>query len=64
MVSWWPEPVDRKKLILGDDGKVTGLDEQIKSLKESKPFLFKQEEQPKRNGQERVLPTRAKGKGR
>ncbi len=36
--------VDRKKLILGDDGKVTGLDEQIKSLKESKPFLFKQEE--------------------
>ena len=36
--------VDRSKLILGEDGKVTGLDEQIKSLKESKPFLFKQEE--------------------
>ena len=36
--------MDRSKLILGEDGKVTGLDEQIKSLKESKPFLFKQEE--------------------
>lgn len=33
--------VDKTKLILGEDGKVTGLDEQIKSLRESKPFLFK-----------------------
>ena len=33
--------LDKQKLILTDDGKVTGLDEQIKSLKESKPFLFK-----------------------
>lgn len=33
--------LDRQKLILADDGKVTGLDEQIKALKESKPFLFK-----------------------
>ena len=32
---------DRAKLILSDDGKVTGLDDQIKALKESKPFLFK-----------------------
>ena len=38
--------VDRNKLILGEDGKVTGLDEQVKSLKESKPFLFKQEQKP------------------
>ena len=36
--------VDRKKLILGEDGKVTGLDEQVKALKESKPFLFKPEQ--------------------
>lgn len=36
--------VDRTKLILGDNGKVTGLDEQIKALKEGKPFLFKQEQ--------------------
>ena len=36
--------VDRTKLILGDDGKVTGLDEQVKTLKESKPFLFKAEQ--------------------
>lgn len=38
--------IARDKLILGDDGKVTGLDEQVKALKESKPFLFKQEEKP------------------
>lgn len=35
--------IDKSKLILGEDGKVTGLDEQIKSLKESKAFLFKEE---------------------
>ena len=35
---------DKSKLILGDDGKVTGLDEQLKSLQESKAFLFKQSE--------------------
>lgn len=55
--------VDRKKLILGDDGKVTGLDEQIKSLKESKPFLFKQEEQPKPNGKRGFFPLGPKEKG-
>lgn len=32
--------LDKTKLILGDDGKVTGLDEQIKTIKESRPFLF------------------------
>ena len=36
--------IDRSKLILGEDGKVTGLDEQIKTLKENKAFLFKEEE--------------------
>lgn len=35
---------DKSKLILGDDGKITGLDEQLKSLKESKAFLFKPDE--------------------
>ena len=39
--------VDQKKLILGDDEKVTGLDEQLKALRESKPFLFKAKEQDK-----------------
>lgn len=34
---------DKTKLILGDDGKITGLDEQVKTLKEGKPFLFKAE---------------------
>ena len=41
--------VDQSKLILGDDGKVTGLDEQLKAIRESKPFLFKVKEQD--NGQ-------------
>lgn len=36
--------LDKSKLILSDDGKVTGLDDQIEVLKESKPFLFKESE--------------------
>lgn len=36
--------IDKSKLILSDDGKITGLDEQINGLKEGKSFLFKQEE--------------------
>lgn len=32
---------DKSKLILSDDGKITGLDDQVKSLQESKAFLFK-----------------------
>lgn len=39
--------VDQTKLILGDDGKITGLEEQLKVLRESKPFLFKAKEQDK-----------------
>lgn len=38
--------IDREKLILGDDGRVTGLEEQVKALKESKGFLFKEEKPP------------------
>ena len=41
--------LDQSKLILGDDGKVTGLAEQIKGLKESKAFLFKPEKQEQKN---------------
>lgn len=36
--------IDRKKLILGEDGKVTGLDEQVKALMKDKAFLFKTED--------------------
>lgn len=39
--------VDQTKVILGEDGKVTGLEEQLKALRESKPFLFKTKEQDK-----------------
>lgn len=45
--------IDKEKLILGDDGKITGLDEQIKSLKESKSFLFKE---PPKEEQEKMKP--------
>lgn len=34
--------INKTKLILDEDGKVTGLDDQIKSLKETKAFLFKE----------------------
>lgn len=40
---------DKSKLILGDDGKITGLDDQLKTLKESKAFLFKQGKPPAYN---------------
>ena len=38
---------DKSKLILSDDGKVTGLDEQLKGLQENKAFLFKAQESTK-----------------
>lgn len=33
--------IDKAKLILGEDGKVTGLTEQVEALKKDKAFLFK-----------------------
>ncbi len=39
--------IDKTKLILGDDGKITGLDEQVKALKENKSFLFVEEKEGK-----------------
>lgn len=35
--------IDKEKVIIGNDGKIVGLDEQISSLKEGKAFLFKEE---------------------
>lgn len=37
---------DKSKMILGDDGKITGLDDQLKTLQESKAFLFKTTNKP------------------
>ena len=44
--------VDKTKLIIGDDGKVVGLDEQIAALKESKAFLFKPEDETNQQQQQ------------
>lgn len=38
---------DTSKLILSEDGKITGLDEQLKDLQTNKAFLFKQVEENK-----------------
>jgi len=37
--------IDKSKLIVGDDGQIVGLEEQLTSLKESKAFLFKTDDQ-------------------
>lgn len=42
--------IDKSKLILGEDGKITGLEEQMKSLQESKAFLFKSEDNNQQPG--------------
>lgn len=34
---------DKSTLVLSEDGKISGLEEQLKALKESKCFLFKEE---------------------
>lgn len=43
---------DKSKLILDDSGKVTGLEEQLKGIKESKGFLFKLQENNNQNIQQ------------
>ncbi len=35
--------IKRDALVLGEDGKVSGLKEQVEDLRKTKPFLFKQE---------------------
>lgn len=41
--------LDMEKIKLGEDGKITGLEEQLTTLKESKPYLFKPDKPPKLN---------------
>lgn len=38
---------DQSKIVLGKDGKLTGLDEQLANLEKTKPFLFKKLTNPK-----------------
>ncbi len=45
---------DKSKLVLSDDGKVVGIDEQLKSIKEGKAFLFKEEQEPAKPGFHKV----------
>ena len=42
--------IDKTKLIVGTDGKIVGLDEQVKTLQETKSFLFKPQEEPGADG--------------
>lgn len=49
--------IKKDELVLSEDGKVVGLDEQISSLKETKGFLFieeKQDEQEEQPGFQKV----------
>lgn len=39
---------DRNKLILNEDGTVTGLQDQLQTIQETKKFLFKGNEQPEK----------------
>jgi len=43
-LDWLITSLDMEKITFEDD-KVTGLDEQVENLKESKPFLFKEDKQ-------------------
>src|SRR5690606_27583725 len=43
--------IKKDELVLSEDGKVVGLDEQINSLKETKGFLFIEEKQDKQEEQ-------------
>ena len=47
---------DKSKLILSDDGKVTGLEEQLKVIKESKSFLFKEEKNLDNKNNQQIPP--------
>ena len=51
---------DKSKLILSEDGKVTGLEEQLKTLKKEKAFLFK-EEKPQQTQIKGGKPAEGKG---
>lgn len=42
--------IDKTKLVLGDDGKIVGLDEQLTGLKTSDAYLFKEEENKEAGG--------------
>ena len=41
---------DKAKLILSEDGQVTGLEDQLKAIKKEKAFLFKEEKQQIKGG--------------
>ena len=38
--------INKEKIIIGDDGKIVGLNEQVETLKKEKAFLFKNTNQP------------------
>lgn len=46
--------INKEKLVIAEDGKVIGLDEQLKALKENKAFLFKEDKPQEQRGFYRV----------
>lgn len=55
--------IDKVKLVFGDNGKITGLDQQIKGLKKSKSFLFKESKKDSGFTFKGVKPVEGRDKG-
>ena len=55
--------IDKEKLVVGNDGQIVGLDEQVKTLKESKSFLFKQVEEQENDPVPQFTKTNGGGAG-
>lgn len=55
--------LDATKITLDDKGKISGLDEQVKELKKTKPFLFKTEAQDGNGAGGKGLGIKIKGSG-
>jgi hypothetical protein len=47
---WSSNVFDKKKLVLNDDGTLTGMDEALEQLKKDKTYLFKQADQGVKKG--------------
>lgn len=53
--------IKQDAVTITDDGAITGLEEQLKALKEAKPYLFRQQQGPDGTGGSKGNPPRDKG---